>query len=252
MELHKITDFLDTYLEVAAFSDASANGLQVENSGDIQKIGLAVDACQAAINSAAKARCDLLIVHHGLFWGKQNLVVANSYHRIRALILSDMALYAAHLPLDAHPEVGNNARMAKIVGLKETLPFALYHGKHIGMYGRLERNMPKKEAFSLFEQRIGRQNQVLDFGPDEISRVGIVSGSATDIDLFMEVKRLGIDVLITGEPKYEAFHLAREIGLNLFYGGHYQTETFGVRALGNVLEEKMGIQTLFFDISCSL
>jgi len=252
MKLKKITAFLNDYLEIAAFSDAAANGLQVENSGEVKKVALAVDACQAAIDGAAEENCNLLVVHHGLFWGKQNLILASSYKRIRALMLSDMALYAAHLPLDAHLEVGNNAQIAKALDLKETTPFALYHGRHIGVCGCLGSKTAKKKAFAFFEKKIGRQNQVLDFGPDEILRVGIVSGSATDSDLFMEVKRLGIDVLITGEPKYEAFHLAREIGLNIFYGGHYQTETFGVRALGTVLQEKMNLKTVFFDISCSL
>ncbi len=252
MKLKKTTDFLDEYLEIHAFSDISANGLQVENSGKINKAGLAVDACQEVIERAADENCDFLIVHHGLFWGKQNLILDNHYNRIQSLISADIALYAAHLPLDAHPEVGNNAQIAKTIGLQNLEPFALYNGKNIGVMGRLKTKRSIGKAISDFEKQIGRCNSVLKFGQKDILSVGIVSGSATDIDLFKEVKRLGIDMLITGEPKYEAYYLAQEIGLNIFYGGHYMTETFGVRALGKILQKNMNIKTVFFDVQCSL
>ena len=252
MKLKKITDYLDEYLEIHTFSDVSANGLQVENSGKITKAGLAVDASLEVIEKAAAENCGLLIVHHGLFWGKQNLILDNHYQRIRSLISADIALYAAHLPLDAHPVVGNNAQIAKTIGLQELKPFALYNGKNIGVMGKLKTKKQIGKAVTVFEKQIGRCNNVLNFGKKEILSVGVVSGSATDIDLFKEVKRLGIDMLITGEPKYEAYYLAQEIGLNIFYGGHYMTETFGVKALGKVLQKKMKIKKVFFDIQCNL
>jgi len=120
------------------------------------------------------------------------------------------------------------------------------------MMGKFKKNKSLEEAIANFEKQIGVCNNILKFGPKEISSVGVVSGSATDIDLFKEVKNLGIDILISGEPKYEAYYLAQEIGLNIFYGGHYMTETFGVRALGKVLQKKMDINTIFFDIKCTL
>jgi len=252
MKLKSVIDYLNEYLEVQAFSDVSANGLQVENSGKIKKIGLAVDACQEVIEKAADQSCDLLIVHHGLFWGKQTLIVDNHYKRVRSLISADIALYAAHLPLDAHPEVGNNAQIAKKINLQEIEPFALYNGKNIGMRGKLKTKKSLGKAIKDFKKQIGLCNNVLNFGSEEILSVGVVSGSATDIDLFKEVKRLGIDMLITGEPKYEAYYLAQEIGLNIFYGGHYMTETFGVKALGEVLQQKFKIKTVFFDVQCTL
>jgi dinuclear metal center YbgI/SA1388 family protein len=252
MKLKKITDYLNKYLEIETFSDASANGLQVENSGKVKKVGLAVDASLEIIEKAAAEKCGLLIVHHGLFWGKQNLLTDNHYKRVKALISGDIALYAAHLPLDAHPKTGNNAQIAKKIGLHNIEPFALYNGKNIGMMGKFKKNKTLKEAIASFEKQIGVCNNILNFGPKEISSVGVVSGSATDIDLFKEVKNLGIDILISGEPKYEAYYLAQEIGLNIFYGGHYMTETFGVKALGKVLKKKMDINTIFFDIKCTL
>lgn len=252
MKLEKITKYLNEYLEIETFSDASANGLQVENSGKITKIGLAVDASLEVIEKAAAEKCSLLIVHHGLFWGKQNLLTDNHYKRVKALVSGDIALYAAHLPLDAHPKTGNNAQISKTIGLHHIEPFALYHGKNIGMKGKLKKKQPLEKAIANFEKQIGVCNNMLKFGPKEISSVGVVSGSATDIDLFKEVKNLGIDVLISGEPKYEAYYLAQEIGLNIFYGGHYMTETFGVKALGKVLHKKTGINTVFFDVKCTL
>ncbi len=154
--------------------------------------------------------------------------------------------------MDAHPKIGNNAQIAKKIGLHNIEPFALYNGKNIGMMGKFKKNKPFKEAIANFEKQIGVCNNILKFGSEEISSVGVVSGSATDIELFKEVKNLGLDILISGEPKYEAYYLAQEIGLNIFYGGHYMTETFGVKALGKVLQEKMDINTVFFDIKCTL
>lgn len=252
MKLNKVTDFLDEYLEISAFSDISANGLQVENSGNIEKIGLAVDSCQETIDQAAEAGCSLLIVHHGLFWGKQTLLLDNHYKRVRSLVLADMALYAAHLPLDAHPVVGNNAQISKKIGLTDIEPFALYNDRNIGMKGNLLSKIPRQKAFADFKKSVGRCSHVLEFGPEEVLSVGVVSGSATDINLFKEIRNLGIDVLITGEPKYEAHYLAQELGLNIFYGGHYMTETFGIKALGEILQEKTELQTVFFDIFCTL
>jgi putative NIF3 family GTP cyclohydrolase 1 type 2 len=145
MELGKITDYLDNYLDIDAFHDDSANGLQVENTGTVEKIGLAVDACHEAIVKAGSAGCTLLVVHHGLFWGTQELVLGYFYNRIRALIEADIALYAAHLPLDGHHEVGHNIQIAKKVGLNNIEPFAQYYGKAIGVKGSLQDSQPLGE-----------------------------------------------------------------------------------------------------------
>ena len=124
MKLQLITSHLNRYLEISAFQDNSANGLQVGNSGQVEKVALAVDACQEAMIKAGEAGCNLLIVHHGLFWGKQQLITDNFYQRIKTLISSDIALYAAHLPLDAHPEIGHNIQIAQKIGLNDIEPFA--------------------------------------------------------------------------------------------------------------------------------
>lgn len=247
MELKKVTEYLDSYLQIQEFHDDSANGLQVENSENVEKIGLAVDACHEAILKAVEAQCNLLIVHHGLFWGRQQIIIDNHFQRIRSLIIADMALYAAHLPLDAHPEIGHNVQIAAKIDLIDIEPFASYHGKPIGMKGRLKKPRLCVEIAVDIEKAIGSCRALLEFGPEKVHTVGIVAGSATDPVLFKELKTQGIDLFITGEPKHGAYHLAQEFGLNIFYGSHYLTETFGMKALGEHVQKKLHIPTAFID-----
>lgn len=252
MELRKITQYLDAYLDIAAFQDDSVNGLQVENSGRIDKIGLAVDVCLESVSKARDCGCNLLVVHHGLFWGRQALVVGNHYQRIQALISADMALYAAHLPLDAHSEVGHNIQLARRLGLSDTAPFVLWHGRPLGIRGRVTQPQPVMDLVRAWEPLIGPCQGLLCFGPQAITTIGIVAGSATDTDLFRELQVQGIDLFVTGEPKHSAYHLAREMGLNIFYGGHYRTETFGMLALAEHLREQLCTPAEFIDTPCRL
>ncbi len=250
MELKKIVSYLDNYLEIDAFHDDSANGLQIENSGHIKQIGLAVDANLAATLKAAKEECNLLIVHHGLFWGKQQLVTDNHFQRIRALIQADIALYAAHLPLDAHQEVGHNITIAQKLGLNNIEPFALYYSKPIGMKGKLPTPKPFQKIVAVLEKVFGQARGFLQFGSEKIESIGVVAGSATEPQLFKELKAQNIDLFVTGEPKHGAYHLAQEFGLNIFYGHHYVTETFGMKALGIHLQKQLHIPTIFIDTPC--
>lgn len=250
MELKRITDYMDGFLDIHSFHDDSANGLQVENSGNIGKIGLAVDACLEAICKAGDAECDLLIVHHGLFWGRQELIVDNHFQRIRALIMADMALYAVHIPLDAHQEVGHNRMIARLLELENIEPFAMYHGKYIGVKGCFRHPGSLAEISARVEKAVAPCKGLLKFGPDIITTVAIVAGSATEPELFRELKLQEIDLFITGEPKYAAYHLALEWGLNIYYGGHYQTETFGIKALGEHLHKLFAIPVVFIDAPC--
>lgn len=247
MELRKVTAYLDTYLEVSAYQDDSANGLQVENSENVEKIGLAVDACHEAVLRAVDEKCNLLIVHHGLFWGRQQLIIDNHFQRIRALIMADIALYAAHLPLDAHTDVGHNIQIAKKIGLIDMQPFVLYHGRSIGVKGKLAAPKTCGEAAEEIEKVIGACRYLLEFGPDKVHSIGVVAGSATDPALFKELKVQGIDLFVTGEPRHGAYHLAQEFGLNIFYGSHYLTETFGMKALGEHLQKHLNIPAVFID-----
>jgi len=249
-ELRDLVDYLDGYLETSSFSDASANGLQVEGCRTVRRIGLAVDACLESVLLAAKRDCNLLIVHHGLLWGTEIRLCGLAHRRVRALIEADIALYASHLPLDAHPEVGNNIQIAKRMGLSDVRAFGEYGGIPIGFQGWLEAPTLLRDVVATCSEKIGPTKALLTFGPERISRVGIVSGSASDPPLFDEASRDRIDLLITGEPKQAAYNLAQEYGLNVFYGGHYQTETFGVKALGDHLRARFGLPTEFIDIAC--
>lgn len=250
MKLKKITDYLDNYLDIGAFRDDSANGLQVANSENVEKIGLAVDACRKAIQKAGDAQCNLLIVHHGLFWGKQELVVDNHFQRISSLIMADIALYAAHLPLDGHAEVGHNIQIAKKIGLSGIEPFAEYYDKKIGMKGKIKTPKSCSEIAEDLEKAVGPCKGLLKFGPEQVHSIGIVSGAATDPALFKELKNQAVDLFVTGEPKHGAYYLAQEYGLNVFYCGHYLTETFGMKALGEHLEKQLNIPTEFIDVPC--
>jgi len=252
VELRHIVSYLDSYLAIAEYSDDSLNGLQVENRGGVTKIGLAVDACQEAIQKAKDAGCSLLIVHHGLLWGKQQPLIYNYYERVRSLIIADMALYAAHLPLDGHPEVGHNVQIARKLDLQSAEPFLQYSGSPLGIKGRMHEPQACDRVSHAVKEVIGGCSALITCGPAMISSVAIVSGSATFPELLWELKRQEIDLYITGEPKHGACHLARELGLNIFYGGHYQTETFGMKALGEHLEEKLGIPWEFIDAPCTL
>jgi len=250
MELKELVDYLDQYLETNSFSDASANGLQVEGCGPVKRVGLAVDACLASILQAAEKGCNLLIVHHGLLWGEEIRLCGHTYRRVRSLIQADIALYASHLPLDAHPEVGNNIQIARRLSLSDVHPFGEYRGIPIGFQGCLEEPIRLRDALAACSEKIGPPKTVLQFGPEEIHRVGIVTGSASDAPIFDEAARSGIDLLVTGEPKQAAYNLAQEYGLNVYYGGHYHTETFGVKALGNHLTERFGLPTEFVETAC--
>ena len=196
---------------------------------------------------AVDEKCNLLIVHHGLFWGKQQLIIDSHFQRIRALIMADIALYTAHLPLDAHPDVGHNIQIAKKIGLAGIEPFASYQGKPIGMKGKLAVAKTCGEAAEDIEKIIGSCRYLLEFGPKKIHSIGVVAGSATDPALFKELKTQGIDLFVTGEPRHGAYHLAQEFGLNIFYGSHYLTETFGMIALGEHLQKQLDIPAVFID-----
>ncbi len=249
-KLKELVAYLDRFLETSAYSDASVNGLQVENSGSVRRIGLAVDASLESILAAAEGGCDLLIVHHGLLWGTEIRVCGHTYRRVRALIQADMALYASHLPLDAHPEVGNNARILRGLSLSDVRPFGEYRGMSIGFQGLLETPIQLQDAIDLSTERVGPPKALLTFGPQRVGRIGIISGSASEAPIFDAASRNGIDLLITGEPKLEAYYLAQEYGLNVFYGGHYRTETFGVKALGDHLSSRFGLPTEFVETAC--
>ncbi len=246
--LDEITALLDRELDIAAFEDASHNGLQVGNSGAIRRVCVGVDASMDFFTQAARQRADLLICHHGLSWGDSlRRITGINYRRLKFLLDHDMALYACHLPLDAHPVLGNNAGIAKAFELRNIQPFGDYHGMTIGCRGALPRSLPyerfKKRARAVF----GSPLQTMDFGKPTVRSVAIVSGGAAD--QVAEAGDAGIDVYISGEPKLSAWHLAQEYAIHAVFAGHYATETFGVKAVASLLTQRLGLKTRFLDMN---
>jgi dinuclear metal center YbgI/SA1388 family protein len=248
--LADIVRYTDDYLRVREIDDwdNARNGLQIENSGRVKKIGAAVDVSTRVLTLAAKRDVDLLIVHHGLFWPGLQPVTGVLHRQLKLAFANDLALYSAHLPLDIHPEVGNNVLLAKALGLKSPTPFFEEKGSLIGMKARSSQTR---------DVLLGNLRKVLrgpvknfNFGPKKAGSIGIITGAAGS-----EIYRVAqnkIDMFITGEAPHWAAVAAEELGINLVLGGHYATETFGVKALAAHLSKKFRIPFEFIDCPTGL
>ena len=247
MKRDELIAYLDETLRVKEIEDSSQNGLQVEGPEEITKVAFAVDGCQVTFEQAVAAGAQLLVVHHGLFWDKPSRLVGPLFQRVRTLIEGGCGLYAVHLPLDLHPEVGNNAELARLLDLKGICAFGEYHGSEIGIGGVLDPPIPLDVLVKRLAQATGEPPvRVLAHGPEKASRVGCISGGAAS--MMDQVTDAGFDTFVTGETSHAYFHNAAEYGLNVIFGGHYATETLGVKALARHLEEKFGLGTIFLDI----
>ncbi|MGD2165146.1 MAG: Nif3-like dinuclear metal center hexameric protein [Anaerolineae bacterium] len=247
MESKALIEYLNEYFRVEEIEDKSQNGLQVEGPDEVTSVALAVDGCQASFRRAVAEGAQLLIVHHGLLWSEPLPLVGPHFGRVKTLVEGDCGLYAMHLPLDAHPEIGNNAQMARLLGLKEQEPFGEYHGMDIGFAGRLDRPLDISALIGRLVEALGRPPiRVLDYGPETIERVACVSGEAAS--MMDQVADAGLDAYVTGETSHTFFHQAVEHELNVLFAGHYATETLGVKALGRHVEEHFGLDTVFLDI----
>jgi dinuclear metal center YbgI/SA1388 family protein len=242
-QLKEIVDYLDQYLRTSQVPDdpRALNGLQVENSGSISRILAAVDACKATIDLASAG--DLMVVHHGLFWSGLVPITGPRGRRIRALISRDIALYSSHLPLDCHPDVGNNFLLARRLGVVNLEPFGEAAGARVGVAGDI--SLSRADLAARLEAKLGVAPKVIGAGPDRVRRIGIVTGAGSS-DLG-EAAAVGLDTFVTGEGPHHTFLEAEELGINLIYAGHYATETLGVQALAGHLSEKFGVPWQFVD-----
>lgn len=248
---------LDQYfrrlLDLDAFAsiDASMNGLQVDNDGkDIKKVAFAVDACKETFLQAVSSGADLLFVHHGLFWGKPLPISGVHRERLRILIENNIALYAVHLPLDQHPELGNNAALSDLVGIEKLEPFGLYHGKKIGYKGNLAKSLSIEEAARKISFMKRPPLAVYPFGKDINETCALLSGSASS-ELSQAVAE-HIDLFITGEVTHSMYHFALESRINLIAAGHYTTEVWGVQRVMERLAREAEIEVEFYDIPTGL
>jgi dinuclear metal center YbgI/SA1388 family protein len=246
MRLDELAGYLDDYLRIrdeVADPPEALNGLQVANAGEVTRLAAAVDLCEATIRMAAEARADGLLVHHGLFWGGLRPLVGPAYRRVAELISRNIALYAAHLPLDRHPDVGNNACLARLLGVALRAEFGSYHGAPIGVWG--EHTGSRDDLSRALAATLGAVPRLLPFGPAQVRRVGIVTGAGGS--LIPQAAAAGLDTFITGEGPHWTFFDAEELGVNVFYAGHYATETVGVKALAEHVSQKYAIPWVFLD-----
>jgi dinuclear metal center YbgI/SA1388 family protein len=243
--LPAIVQYCDRILRTSKIGDydGAVNGLQMANSGAVTRIAATVDASLATAKMAVAAGADLLLVHHGLFWSKTHPWTGKKYDLLRLLIENNLAIYSSHLPLDAHPRLGNNVRLAAALGLVGLKPFFVSHGQPIGFQsaGRITRT----DLARRLAQATGAPPIVIPGGPELCRRIGVVTGGAGG-DL-PQAAAEGVDTFITGEGPHWTFAQAEELGLNVLYGGHYATETFGVKALAAELSKKFHLPWQFLD-----
>lgn len=223
--------------------DGAVNGLQVENRGRVSRIAATVDASLATAKLAARAGADLLIVHHGLFWSPTHPWTGKKYDLLRALLEHDIAVYSSHLPLDLHDRLGNNVQLCNALGLKNLKPFFESHGQPIGF--KSETKVSLADLARRLTRATGAKPRVIPGGPALCRRIGVVTGGAGG-DL-KDAAAEGVDTFITGEGPHWTYALAEELGLNVLYGGHYATETFGVKALAAHLSKKFRVPWVFLD-----
>jgi dinuclear metal center YbgI/SA1388 family protein len=245
-DLREMVEFLDGYLDVAGIPDypGAWNGLQVDCRSPIDTVRVATDACQATIDAAARDGAQLLLVHHGLFWGEPLPITGRTYRRLKALMDADVALYSVHLPLDVHPEVGNGALLARRLDLVVEGRFGQWNGLDgLGVWAAADVSL--EELVGRVHSACGSAPTVIPGGPGHVRRVGVATGGAGS--LIPQAHAEGLDTFITGEGSHHTFHEATELGLNVIYAGHYATETAGVQALGKLLAERYGVDCAFID-----
>lgn len=249
--LTDIVEFCDQRTRRTEIEDfgGAHNGLQVENNGEVTKVGAAVDAGQRPFEAAIAAKIDFLICHHGMFWSPPVPLTGFRYEKVKTALDGNLAVYGAHLPLDCHPEIGNNALLAKELGLERLGSFLSYEGNDMATIaagptgGRAELSGKLKALFP-------ETYQGIEYGSEKPGRIGILTGSGQSA--VPHLRANGIDTLVTGELRQHHFNMAQELGLNLYPCGHYATEVFGVKALAAEVAEKFGLEWEFIEQPCLL
>lgn len=244
-ELLKLAAYCDQLLDTAQVEDypGAVNGLQAENRGRVTKIAAAVDGSLATVRKAIASRADLLIVHHGLFWSPSHPWTGKRYELLRLLLENNIAVYSSHLPLDMHLKLGNNAQLCAALSLKKLQPFFFEKKRYLGF--KAAAKIDREKLNGLLQQAVNGKTTMLACGPAVCRSIGVVTGGAG-----AELKKAaaeGVDTFITGEGPHWTFPLAEELGVNVIYGGHYATETFGVKALSAHLSKKYGVPWVFLD-----
>ena len=246
MQLREMVNYLDEYLRIGVVPDYpnALNGLQVGSDRPVTRVTVAVDASERAIELAAELGSDLLIVHHGLFWDGLLPVTGARYRKLKRCMEAGLAIYSSHIPLDLHPDVGNSAVLARELGIKLEGTWADYRGVEIGVWGSLD--LTREGLAARLDELLGARVRMLPGGPERLKRVGVVTGAGGG--MIKEAIKAGLDALVTGEGAHHTYFEAMEGGINVYYGGHYATETWGVRALAAHLEKRFGLPWEFLDL----
>lgn len=253
MQLRTLQAFLDQVLEIERISDYANNGLQVEGAQEVRKAAYAVDACQATFQAALEAGADILITHHGLFWGQAVMLTGYMATRVRTLLEGGLSLYAAHLPLDLHPELGNNVALAELAGFSVSSWFAREKGVAIGCLATHSEGLTYNELLTTLNRKLGCEPLEVcpaEKLPDVIRSLGVVSGGGMKYAL--EAADLGADLYISGEPSHAWFHPVMERAIPTLLYGHYATETLGLQRLMAHVEQELGIPGVFVDVPTNL
>ena len=251
MERSELVSYLDDYLRIADIADYGPQGLQVETTNSqVNRIALAVDVSPEIIETAVSWQADMLLVHHGILWRQVERIAGPLGLRVQKLMAHGLNLYAAHLPLDAHPEVGNNAVLAKMFGVVEPEWWCSPTNVPIAVVGAVSTMPNLEDLVNCVNRELNTQSRVLAHGPAQVQRLAILSGFGAD--KVADVQALGADTFLTGETSHANFWAASDFGVNVIFAGHYATETVGVQALGAHLAEKFGVETQFFDFPTAM
>ncbi|MCM8789292.1 MAG: Nif3-like dinuclear metal center hexameric protein [Candidatus Omnitrophica bacterium] len=250
-KLKSIIRFLDRFLDIKNIKDDSWNGLQWEGKPDIKKIMCTVDAGASVFEKAVEENADLIIVHHGIYWKNINPSFAGANKkRMELLYKHGISLYAAHLPLDMHPEIGNNIMLLNLIGAKKSKPFFPYNGQSISYCGIFTKKKRIKDIANMLNGLPGISCRVLPYGNEKIKTVAVISGGGGYAG-FYEALKEGVDLYISGDT-LEVFHSARDSGINVIFGGHHATETLGVKEIARILEKKFNVVARFVDVPTGL
>jgi dinuclear metal center YbgI/SA1388 family protein len=246
-QLTDVISYLDELLAIWDFHDYGPNGLQVPGTAEVSRVAMGVSANLELFEQASTLGAQLVLAHHGLFWDfHPRSITPAMRQRLRVLFDADMSLAAYHLPLDGHPDVGNNALICEAVGLERSEPFGEHRGQTVGFVGRSVEGIAFEELRGRCARAFGQDPFTWDTGPDIVHSVGVVSGAAASS--FGEAIAKGLDAFLTGEPAEHVMADARESGTHFIAGGHYATETLGVRRLGELLGERFGLEHHFVEV----
>lgn len=244
--LTDIANYCDAELRISEIADYenALNGLQIENDGRVTKIGAAVDASVRSLRAASERGIDFLVVHHGIFWPGLRPIVGSARELLRVAFEKNIALYSAHIPLDVHPQLGNNALLMRALGIDDAQPF--FEWKNVLLGQRAELSISRAELMRRVRDLLGQEVKLVAAGPEDVHSLGVISGGAGG-EIF-DIAKLCVDTFLTGEAPHWAAVAAHDLGVNLIVAGHYATETFGVRALAARLSERFGLPHEFIDL----